>query len=153
MGWVVKATSRLFFLRERVPVTNLQEAGWEPGSLWKCAGRDKISFLHQSSNGDLPDRRKCYTDCRVPTTFRLAPYTNNTLFSELLKFLSFSLWAKIVLLGNNVAFAQKLFSQYTLCSKFNKIFDRRANFLFKCVRNLWQGKIETVCMYVCTRVW
>jgi hypothetical protein len=74
MGWVVKATSQLFFVRERFPVTNLHEAGWDPVPLWKGVGRQQTSFLHQISNGDRPARRKCYTDYTNLTTFRLAPY-------------------------------------------------------------------------------
>jgi hypothetical protein len=107
--------------------------------VWKGVGKEQISFLHQSSKGDHPARTKCYTDYTNLTTFRLAPY-KTILYFQKFKVLEFlSLGAKIVLLGNNVAFEQRLFSQYMLCSEFNKTVDKRTNFLFKCVRNLWQG--------------
>ena len=107
--------------------------------MWKGVGRGQFSFLYQSSNGDHSARTKCYTDYTNLTTFRLAPYKTMLYFQnfKVLEFLS--LGAKIVLRGNNVAFAQRLFSQYMLCSEFNKTVDKRTSFLFKFVRNLWQG--------------
>jgi hypothetical protein len=53
MEWVFTATSQS-------PGNILQEAGWNPGPLWKVVGREQISFLYQSSNGDLPTSRVCY---------------------------------------------------------------------------------------------
>ena len=37
MGWVVNATPRPLYPRERDPVRNVQEAGWAPGPLWTGA--------------------------------------------------------------------------------------------------------------------
>ena len=33
-GWVVSATPRPLYPRERAPVPIAQEAGWPPGSVW-----------------------------------------------------------------------------------------------------------------------
>jgi len=37
MGWVVSATLRPVYPRERDPVPIVQEAGWAPGPVWTCA--------------------------------------------------------------------------------------------------------------------
>jgi len=37
MGWVVNATTRLLYSRERDPVTIVQEAVWAPDPLWTGA--------------------------------------------------------------------------------------------------------------------
>ena len=37
MGWVVKATPRPLYLRERDPVPTVQEDGWAPGPVWTGA--------------------------------------------------------------------------------------------------------------------
>ena len=37
MGWVVNATPRPLYPRERDPVPIVQEAGWAPGQVWKGA--------------------------------------------------------------------------------------------------------------------
>jgi hypothetical protein len=37
MGWVVNATPRLLYPRERDPVPIVQEAGWAPGPVWTVA--------------------------------------------------------------------------------------------------------------------
>ena len=34
MGWMVNATSRSLYPRERDPATIVQEAGWAPGLVW-----------------------------------------------------------------------------------------------------------------------
>ena len=34
MGWVVNATLRPLYLQERNPVSLVQEAGWDPGTVW-----------------------------------------------------------------------------------------------------------------------
>jgi hypothetical protein len=36
MGWVVNATSQPFYLRERAPVSIVEEAVWAPGPVWSC---------------------------------------------------------------------------------------------------------------------
>ena len=38
MGWVVNATPRPLYPRERDPVPIVEEAGWAPGSVWTGAG-------------------------------------------------------------------------------------------------------------------
>jgi hypothetical protein len=37
MGFVVNATVRPLYRRERDPVPIVQEAGWAPGPVWTCA--------------------------------------------------------------------------------------------------------------------
>ena len=37
MGWVVNATPRSLYPRERDPVPIVQEAGWAPGPVWTGA--------------------------------------------------------------------------------------------------------------------
>ena len=37
MGWVVNATPRLLYPRERDPVPIVQEAGWATGPVWTGA--------------------------------------------------------------------------------------------------------------------
>jgi len=37
MGWVVNATLRPLYSRERAPLPIVQEAGWIPGPVWKGA--------------------------------------------------------------------------------------------------------------------
>jgi hypothetical protein len=36
-GWVANATPRPLYLRERNPVTVVQEAGWDPWPVWTSA--------------------------------------------------------------------------------------------------------------------
>ena len=41
MGWVVDATPRPFYPRERDPIPIPQEAGWAPGPVW--TGAEKLA--------------------------------------------------------------------------------------------------------------
>ena len=41
MGWVVNATSRPLYPRERDPVTIVQEAGWAQGLVWTGWGKSR----------------------------------------------------------------------------------------------------------------
>jgi len=51
-GWVVNSTPRLHFIPGKDPVLIVQEAGWDPGSVW-TGGK---SHPHRDSIPDLPAR-------------------------------------------------------------------------------------------------
>jgi len=52
-AWVVNATSRPLYPRERDPVPTVQEAGWAPGPVW--TGAENLAFIGIRSP-DLPTR-------------------------------------------------------------------------------------------------
>jgi len=45
MGWVVNATTRPLYPRERDPVPIVQEAGWAPGPVWTGAENSTLLVL------------------------------------------------------------------------------------------------------------
>ena len=45
MGWVVNATPRPFYPRERDPVPIVQEAGWAPRPVWTGDIRKYVNIL------------------------------------------------------------------------------------------------------------
>jgi hypothetical protein len=53
-GWVIIATSRSTYLRERPSVPTVKEARWAPELVWK--GVKKIAFLspYRDSNTEAP---------------------------------------------------------------------------------------------------
>ena len=40
--WVVKATLRSLYLRDRTPVPLVEEAGWNPGQVWTQVEKKKF---------------------------------------------------------------------------------------------------------------
>ena len=58
MDWVITASTRLLYRRERDPVPAVQEAGCPPGRVWTGAENPSLGF-------DRPARKSCYTDCAM----------------------------------------------------------------------------------------
>ena len=65
MGWVVNATPRPLYPREKEPVSTAQEGGWDPGPVW--TGTKKL-VPHQDSipEQSIPKRFAIPTELSRP---------------------------------------------------------------------------------------
>jgi len=89
-SWVVNATPRPLYRRERAPVPIVQEAGWTPGPVW--TGLEKTNFLPPSwfEHRNVQALTSCYIAYAVPAGLEREYFESGEISDESIRFYLYS---------------------------------------------------------------